>query len=88
MGVAPGDPRALTEIESHLAKSDPVLAAKFAVFTVSPSRARQSMRESARQPAAPDPRQRQHRRAKRLAVLLTLACLLVMCTTLSVLSAS
>lgn len=86
MGVVPGDPRALTEIESHLAKSDPVLAAKFAAFTASPSRARQSLRESARPATPPSAPQRQ--RAKRLAVLIALACLLVMCITLSVLTAS
>lgn len=86
MGVVPEDPRALTAIESHLAKSDPVLAAKFAAFAVSPSLARQSMRESARRAAAPHPSQR--RRAQRLTVLTALACLIVMCITLSVLTAS
>ena len=67
MGVVPGDPRALTEIESHLAKSDPALAVKFAVFAADPSHARESMREPSAQPAVPTPSQRGAGKAGRLA---------------------
>lgn len=89
MGVVPGDPRALTEIESHLAKSDPALAAKFAAFAADPSRARQSVREPERQPPARDraPDRARHGRARQVAVLLVLALMLATCLTMVALTA-
>lgn len=85
MGVVPGDPRALTEIESHLAKSDPALAAKFAAFATDPPRAR----EPERQPPAwgRAPARARHGRARQVAVLLVLALMLAMCLTMVALTA-
>lgn len=99
MGVVPGDPRALTEIESHLAKSDPALAAKFAAFAADPSRARQPMRETECQPPTRDraanraPNRAQHAwaghaRAERVAILIVLALALALCITMAALTAS
>lgn len=102
MGVVPGGPRALTEIESHLAKSDPALAAKFAAFAADPSRARQFMREPERHPRArnpapsqaqpatrnPAPNRAQPARARRVTMLIVLAIMLVTCIMTAALTAS
>ena len=77
MGVKPGELRALTQIESQLAESDPSLATMFAVFAADPSRARECSR------SAPPRRAR----AKWIAALVVLAMLFVMCVTVAALTA-
>ena len=77
MGVKPGELRALTQIESQLAESDPSLATMFAVFAADPSRARECSRST-------PPR---HARAKWIAALVVLAMLFVMCVTVAALTA-
>ena len=78
MGLKPGEPRALSEIESRLCESDPSLSRLFAVFAADPSRARECSR-----PAPP-----RRAVAKWIAALIVLAMLFVMCITMAALTAS
>lgn len=86
MNLVPEDPRALTEIESHLVTSDPSLAAMFDVFATDPSRSRESagqspsrLRPAAVRPGAPS----QRARARRIAVLATVAAFLILSITMA-----
>ena len=77
MGLPPDEPRALKEIESQLARSDPSLATMLAVFTVDPPRARECSR-----PVPP-----RQARVKHVAVLIVLTMLFVVSVMMAAITA-
>jgi hypothetical protein len=86
MTRVPGDPQALTEIETQLARSDPRLAAMFAVFTADAARARASgQRPQGRPP--PPPFEEERARSIRVAVLVGLSIVVMVCTTMAIITA-
>jgi hypothetical protein len=86
MSRVPGDPQALTEIESHLARSDPALAAMFAVFAADPARARSSVQKGQGRPPPP-PFEEERARSIRVAVLVGLSIVVMVCTTMAIITA-
>ena len=86
MSRVPGDPQALTEIETHLARSDPKLAAMFAVFTAESARARASVQKVQGRPPPP-PFEEEHARSIRVAVLVGLSIVVMVCTTMAIITA-
>ncbi len=85
MSRVPGDQQALREIESQLAKSDPALAAMFAVFAARPPRARSPVQAP---PGRPPPSiEEEHARSIRVAVLVGLSIVVVVCTTMAIITA-
>jgi hypothetical protein len=85
MSLVPGDPQALTEIESQLAKSDPALAAMFAVFAHDPARARAAAKIAQNRP--PPPFEEERARSIRVAVLVGLSIVVMVCTTMAIITA-
>ncbi|HUN35455.1 MAG TPA: hypothetical protein VMU95_25930 [Trebonia sp.] len=85
MTRVPGDPQALTEIESQLARSDPALAAMFAVFAADPARARSSVQKVQGRP--PPPFEEERARSIRVAVLVGLSIVVMVCTTMAIITA-
>lgn len=85
MSRVPGDPQALTEIETHLARSDPKLAAMFAVFTAESARARASVQKVQGRP--PPPFEEERARSIRVAVLVGLSIVVMVCTTMAIITA-
>lgn len=85
MTRVPGDPQALTEIETQLARSDPRLAAMFAVFTADSVRARASVQKVQGRP--PPPPEEERARSIRVAVLVGLSIVVMVCTTMAIITA-
>jgi hypothetical protein len=86
MSLMPGDPQALTEIESRLAKSDPALAAMFAIFTADPARARATAHLPKGRPP-PALIEEQRARSIRMAVLIGLCIVVIICTAMAIATA-
>ena len=86
MTRVPGDPQALTEIETQLARSDPRLAAMFAVFTADSVRARASVQKVQGRPPPP-PFEEERARSIRVAVLVGLSIVVMVCTTMAIITA-
>ena len=86
MSRVPRDPQALTEIEVQLARSDPGLAAMFAVFAADPARARATAQKAQGRPPPP-PFEEERARSIRVAVLVGLSIVVMVCTTMAIITA-